>query len=93
MKKLKLYEIKYGNGWNGSRNNLGKELVLAEDIKTAKKILSEHNNVKLGHIGKALQIPFLQSNIEGTVEGGTKSNLKEIKLDGQWGKINLHKQL
>ena len=58
----KLYEIEYGNGWLGSRKNLGKELVIAKDIKTAKEILSEHNNVKLGHIGKVLQIPFLQSN-------------------------------
>jgi len=60
--ELKLYEIEYGNGYNGYRSNLGKELVMAESIKSAKKILSEHNNVKLGHIGKAIEIPFLQSN-------------------------------
>ena len=58
----KLYKIEYGNGWLGSRKNLGTELVMAEDIKTARRILSEHHNVKLGHIGKALRVPFLQSN-------------------------------
>ena len=60
--EIKLYEIEYGNGWNGCRSNSGKELVLAEDMKSAKKILSEHYNVKIGHIGKALRVPFLQSN-------------------------------
>ena len=56
----KLYEIEYGNGYLGSRKNIGKELVMAKDIKTAKEILSEHRNVKLGHIGKALQVFILQ---------------------------------
>jgi hypothetical protein len=44
--EIKLYEIEYGNGWNGCRSNSGKKLVLAEDMKSAKKILSEHYNVK-----------------------------------------------
>ena len=58
--ELKLYEIEYGNGWN--RSNLGKKLVMAENVRSAKKILSERRNVKLGHIGKAIRVPFLQSN-------------------------------
>ena len=58
--ELKLYEIEYGNGWN--RSNLGKKLVMAEGVRSAKKILSERSNVKLGHIGKAIRVPFLQSN-------------------------------
>jgi hypothetical protein len=32
--EIKLYEIEYGNGWNGCRSNSGKELVLAEDMKS-----------------------------------------------------------
>ena len=60
--ELKLYDIEYGNGWNGSRSNMGKVLVMAEDVRSAKKILSEHRNVKLGHVGKAIRVPFLQSN-------------------------------
>ena len=58
----KLYKIEYGNGYLGSHKNLGTELVMAKDIKTARRMLSEHRNVKLGHIGKALRVPFIQSN-------------------------------
>jgi hypothetical protein len=64
--ELKLYKIEYGNGWNGNRSNMGKVLVMAEDVRSAKKILSEHRNVKLGHVGKATRVPFLQYN-KGTV--------------------------
>ena len=60
--ELKLYDIEYGNGWNGSRSNMGKKLVMAEGVRSAKKILSERSNVKLEHIGKAIRVPFLQSN-------------------------------
>jgi len=63
-KELKLYKIAYGNGYIGNRSNLGKELVMAVDMKSAKKILSEYNNVKLAHIGKATRVPFLKSNTE-----------------------------
>ena len=63
-KELKLYEIAYGNGYNGNRSNIGKELVMAVDIKSAKKIVSEYKNVKLAHIGKATRVPFLKANTE-----------------------------
>ncbi len=58
--ELKLYEIEYGNGWN--RSNLGKKLVMAENVRSAKKILSERRNVKLGNLSKEIRVTFLQSN-------------------------------
>jgi hypothetical protein len=57
--KNKLYKIKYGNGWLGSRTNIGEALVLAPDVKTAKEILKDKKNIKLGHIGSATLIKFL----------------------------------
>jgi hypothetical protein len=57
--KNKLFKIQYGNGWMGSRTNIGAVLVLAPDVKTAKNIIKDKMNIKLGHIGPATQIAFL----------------------------------
>jgi hypothetical protein len=57
--KNKLFKIKYGNGWMGSRTNIGAVLVLAPDVETAKNIIKDKMNVKLGHIGPATQVVFL----------------------------------
>lgn len=59
--ELKLYSIPYGNGHNGSRQNIGRKLILAPNISEAKKCLSCTEGVKLGHIGAAKRIYFLMA--------------------------------
>jgi len=57
--KNKLFKIKYGNGWMGSRTNIGEVFVLASDAKTAREIMKDKLNIKIGHIGFVTQIKFL----------------------------------
>lgn len=57
--KIKVYEIPYGNGWLGSKTNMGKVLVAAESVKEAKEKLSKRYNVKLGHMSAATRVDVL----------------------------------
>lgn len=53
---MKLYEISYGNGWQGSRSNLGTMFVIANSVKEAKEKLQKQRNVKPGHMGPAKEL-------------------------------------
>ena len=56
---MKLFEIKYGNGFNGSRANMGSVLVIANDKTEAKEKLCEQYNVKIGHMGAVKELNVL----------------------------------
>lgn len=38
---MKLYKVEFGNGYNGSRSNLGTVLVIAENVPSARKAVKE----------------------------------------------------
>jgi len=49
MNEVSLYQIEYGNGWLGSKSNLGKVFVIAETAKEAKeKIKQQWGIIKIG---------------------------------------------
>jgi hypothetical protein len=56
---MKLFEIKYGNGFNGSRANMGSVLVIANDKTEAKEKLRDQYNVKVGHMGAVKELNVL----------------------------------
>lgn len=58
---MKLYAIKYGNGWGGSRDNLGEIFVLAESVKAAKELLAEKKNIKISHMSAAKEISVIKA--------------------------------
>ncbi len=56
---MNVYEIPFGNGFNGSKMNIGRRIVVADNIAMAKKIMSEKENIKIGNMGRAVLIPAL----------------------------------
>lgn len=53
---MKLYVISYGNGWNGSRSNIGTAYVIADSVKEAKEKLQKKRNIKLSHMGPTKEL-------------------------------------
>lgn len=53
---MKLYEISYGNGRQGSRSNLGTMFVIANSAKEAKEKLQKQRKVKSVLLGPAKEL-------------------------------------
>lgn len=53
---MKLYEIKYGNGLNGSKTNIGSYYVIANNIQEAKLKLNAQLKIKLGNMSAAKRV-------------------------------------
>jgi hypothetical protein len=58
----KLYVIEYGNGFNGYSSNLGKELVLSKNVKSARTLVAINKKIPIKNVGKATQISFLHES-------------------------------
>jgi hypothetical protein len=53
MRKIKIYRIEYGNGFAGSRANLGSEYVIAASVGAARVALAANKKIPLSRIGRA----------------------------------------
>ena len=59
---MKLYEIRYGNGYYGSRTNIGTALVMVNNVHEAKILLYRKKGVKIGHQSRAIELDVVKED-------------------------------